>query len=44
MFEELDVEITPDIAEALYIALATDTGRFQYTNTSAKAMSGSPRR
>jgi phosphoesterase RecJ-like protein len=34
---ELDVRLTPAIAEALYIALVTDTGRFQYTNTTAKA-------
>src|SRR6266508_2177669 len=27
-----------DIAEALYIALVTDTGRFQYTNTTPKAL------
>ena len=35
---ELGVELTPDIAEALYIALVTDTGRFQYTNTTPKAL------
>jgi bifunctional oligoribonuclease and PAP phosphatase NrnA len=35
---ELGVEITPGIAEALYIALVTDTGRFQYSNTSPKAL------
>jgi phosphoesterase RecJ-like protein len=29
LFAELDVELTPEIAEALYIALVTDTGRFQ---------------
>jgi phosphoesterase RecJ-like protein len=34
----LGVELTPEIAEALYIALVTDTGRFQYTNTTPKAM------
>jgi len=34
----LDVELTPEIAEALYIALVTDTGRFQYTNTTPKAL------
>ena len=34
---ELEVEITPKIAEALYIALVTDTGRFQYTNTTAES-------
>jgi phosphoesterase RecJ-like protein len=35
--KELDVEITPTIAEALYIALVTDTGRFQYSNTTAES-------
>jgi phosphoesterase RecJ-like protein len=34
----LDVDLTPDMAEALYIALVTDTGRFQYTNTTPKAL------
>jgi bifunctional oligoribonuclease and PAP phosphatase NrnA len=34
----LDIELTPEIAEALYIAVVTDTGRFQYSNTSAKAL------
>jgi bifunctional oligoribonuclease and PAP phosphatase NrnA len=38
VFRELDVEITPEIAEPLYIALVTDTGRFQYTNTTPKAL------
>jgi phosphoesterase RecJ-like protein len=38
VFRELDVEITPEIAEALYIALVTDTGRFQYANTTPKAL------
>src|SRR5436853_825163 len=38
LFRELDVELTPGIAEALYIALVTDTGRFQYTNTTPKAL------
>jgi phosphoesterase RecJ-like protein len=33
----LDVEITPTMAEALYIALITDTGRFMYENTGARA-------
>jgi phosphoesterase RecJ-like protein len=37
LFAELDVKLTPEIAEALYVALVTDTGRFQYTNTTAKA-------
>jgi len=34
----LDVSLTPAIAEALYVALVTDTGRFQYTNTTPKAL------
>jgi bifunctional oligoribonuclease and PAP phosphatase NrnA len=38
VFAELDVELTPEIAEALYIALVTDTGRFQYRNTTSKAL------
>src|SRR2546428_6740633 len=38
LFRELGVELTPDIAESLYIALVTDTGRFQYTNTTPKAL------
>jgi bifunctional oligoribonuclease and PAP phosphatase NrnA len=38
LLRELGVELTPDIAEALYIALVTDTGRFQYTNTTPKAL------
>jgi phosphoesterase RecJ-like protein len=38
VFAELGVELTPDLAEPLYIALVTDTGRFQYTNTTAKTL------
>jgi bifunctional oligoribonuclease and PAP phosphatase NrnA len=38
VFAELGVEITPELAEPLYIALVTDTGRFQYTNTTPKAL------
>jgi phosphoesterase RecJ-like protein len=38
LFRELNVRLTPEIAEALYIALVTDTGRFQYTNTTPKAL------
>jgi bifunctional oligoribonuclease and PAP phosphatase NrnA len=34
----LGVELTPEIAEALYVGLVTDTGRFQYTNTTPKAL------
>jgi phosphoesterase RecJ-like protein len=38
VIRELSLELTPEIAEALYIALVTDTGRFQYANTSPKAL------
>jgi phosphoesterase RecJ-like protein len=38
VFRELGIELTPRLAEALYIALVTDTGRFQYTNTTPKAL------
>jgi phosphoesterase RecJ-like protein len=34
---ELGVSLTPDIAEALYVGLVTDTGRFQYSNTTPKS-------
>jgi phosphoesterase RecJ-like protein len=33
----IGVDITPSMAEALYIALITDTGRFMYENTGARA-------
>jgi bifunctional oligoribonuclease and PAP phosphatase NrnA len=35
---ELGIELTPELAEAIYIALVTDTGRFQYANTTPKAL------
>ena len=35
---ELGAKLTPEIAEALYIAIVTDTGRFQYANTTAKSL------
>ena len=38
ILHELDVDLTPRIAEALYVGLVTDTGRFQYTNTTPKAL------
>ena len=38
LFAELDVELIPEIAEALYIAIVTDTGRFQYRNTTPKTL------
>jgi phosphoesterase RecJ-like protein len=34
---DLGAEITTDIAEALYIALVTDTGKFMFENTTPKA-------
>ena len=34
---ELDLEITPAIAEALYCAILTDTGGFRFSNTSPRA-------
>ncbi len=37
ILRELDVDLTPAIAEALYVALVMDTGRFQYANTTPKA-------
>jgi phosphoesterase RecJ-like protein len=38
VFAELDVRLTPEIAEALYIAVVTDTGRFQYASTTPKTL------
>jgi bifunctional oligoribonuclease and PAP phosphatase NrnA len=38
LMRELGVTLTPAIAEAIYVALVTDTGRFQYTNTTPKAL------
>jgi phosphoesterase RecJ-like protein len=35
--KELGAEITPPIADALYVGLVTDTGRFSYENTSPDA-------
>jgi len=35
--KELGAEITSEIADALYVGLITDTGRFMYENTSAGA-------
>jgi bifunctional oligoribonuclease and PAP phosphatase NrnA len=35
--KDLGAELTPQIADALYVALVTDTGRFQYENTSPTA-------
>jgi bifunctional oligoribonuclease and PAP phosphatase NrnA len=38
LLAELGVELTPEIAEPLYIALVTDTGRFQHANTTPKSL------
>jgi phosphoesterase RecJ-like protein len=38
ILRELDVVLTPEIAQALYVGLVTDTGRFQYSNTTPKAL------
>ena len=38
VIRELGVELTSDLAEPLYIALVTDTGRFQYSNTTPKSL------
>jgi phosphoesterase RecJ-like protein len=35
--KELGAEITPEIAESLYLGLVTDTGRFMYENTTPAA-------
>ncbi len=34
----LDIEITPQIARALYVAILTDTGGFRFANTSARCL------
>ena len=38
ILRDLDVALTPEIAQALYVGLVTDTGRFQYSNTTPKAL------
>jgi len=35
LIRQLDVPVTPDIATNLYIAILTDTGSFQFSNTTA---------
>ena len=37
LIEDLGVELTHEIAEALYVGLVTDTGKFQYQNTTPTA-------
>jgi bifunctional oligoribonuclease and PAP phosphatase NrnA len=38
LFADLGIALTPGLAEPLYIALVTDTGRFQYANTTPKSL------
>jgi phosphoesterase RecJ-like protein len=38
LLRALDVPLDPEIAQALYVGLVTDTGRFQYSNTTPKAL------
>lgn len=35
--KDLDVELTPFLADALYVGLVTDTGRFMYQNTRSES-------
>ncbi len=37
LMRELGVEATPEIADALYVGLVTDTGKFMYENTGTRA-------
>jgi phosphoesterase RecJ-like protein len=37
LMNELGVQLTPAIGEALYVGLVTDTGRFMYDNTGPRA-------
>jgi len=38
VFDGLGIDLTPQVAEALYVGLVTDTGRFQYRTTSPDAL------
>lgn len=38
LLKEMNIDITPDIATALYVAIVTDTGRFTHTNTTPEAL------
>jgi phosphoesterase RecJ-like protein len=38
IFEKLRVELTPEVAEALFCSVMSDTGSFRYQNTNAEAM------
>jgi phosphoesterase RecJ-like protein len=37
LLDALEVELVPEIAEALYVGLVTDTGKFMYENTGPRA-------
>src|SRR6202162_2972458 len=37
VFAALGVELTPELAEPLYMAVVTDTGRFQYSSTTPRS-------
>lgn len=38
LLKEMNIDITPDIATALYVAIVTDTGRFTHSNTTPEAL------
>lgn len=38
LFRHLGIDITPKIAEALYVAIITDTGRFMHRNTTSDTL------
>ena len=38
LLADAGIELTPDACEALYVGLVTDTGRFQYANTTPQAL------
>lgn len=38
LLQELGVTVTPEIAEAIYLAVSTDTGCFQYANTTSNTL------
>lgn len=37
ILQELDVKITPDIADCIYTGISTDTGCFRYSNATARS-------
>ena len=38
ILEELEAEVTPGIAESIYCAIVTDTGRFTFSNTTSRSL------